>query len=155
MTLFTLLMMSDMDSTSTGSPVLCFDFLIFCHLGTRHSIAMRVPIAMIPTATLVRVNETPHHCLVDDRAPKKKVSLWLSILFLAIPAGYALGYIFSVGTAALFGWRGAFIAEAVLMLPFVIFCFVIKPISLNMGEDTTPEGHTLQHHHRIYSLWIT
>ncbi|WJX34049.1 hypothetical protein P8452_22199 [Trifolium repens] len=54
---------------------------------------------------------------------------------MCIPSGYALGYIYGgfislylVGSH--FGWRYAFWIESILMLPFAIFRFLVKPLHL-------------------------
>ena len=46
--------------------------------------------------------------LVDDAAPRDKKSLWLSLLFLCIPVGFALGYVYGglVSSPAWVGRRG-------------------------------------------------
>eukprot|EP00210_Caulerpa_lentillifera_P003148 g3008.t1 len=88
---------------------------------------------------------------IDDKAPPDKVTLWLGILYLAIPGGYALGYLFGAAIGGSLGWRAVFIGEALLMIPFIIFCFTTKPISLNMGQEMdSDEIHSTSH---LSLLW--
>lgn len=49
---------------------------------------------------------------IDDRAPKGHKALWLSIFYIAIPVGTALGYIYGglISNSSL-KWRGAFLLE--------------------------------------------
>ncbi|KAI5434541.1 DNA repair endonuclease uvh1 [Lathyrus oleraceus] len=44
--------------------------------------------------------------------------------------GYALGYVYGGLVGSHFGWRYAFWVEAILMLPFAILGFVMKPLQL-------------------------
>ena len=60
------------------------------------------------------------------------------MLYLCVPAGYALGYIGGGLVAGPLGWRSTFFLEAGLMLPFAIFCALAPPISLR--KDPLPEG---------------
>lgn len=69
---------------------------------------------------------------IDKFAPKGGKSLWLSVFYSAIPVGYALGFIASgvwLGAQPAgerWSWRIIFIAEAVLMFPFVLFSLAGK-----------------------------
>ncbi|XP_024959827.1 probable sphingolipid transporter spinster homolog 2 [Cynara cardunculus var. scolymus] len=67
---------------------------------------------------------------IDDNAPVSQRSAWLGIFYMCIPSGVALGYVYGglVGDAV--GWRQAFFGEAIMMVPFVILCFVMKPVEL-------------------------
>ncbi|KAJ6299193.1 hypothetical protein OIU76_020210 [Salix suchowensis] len=47
-----------------------------------------------------------------------------------IPTGYAAGYVYGGLVGDHFNWRYAFFGEAILMLPFAILGFVIKPLQL-------------------------
>ncbi|TXG54111.1 hypothetical protein EZV62_019367 [Acer yangbiense] len=55
---------------------------------------------------------------------------WLSIFYMCIPTGYALGYIYGGLVGSHFNWRFAFWGEAILMLPFAVLGFVMKPLQL-------------------------
>jgi len=82
--------------------------------------------------------------LIDRLAPSSAKSLWLSIFYTAIPAGYALGFALSgiVLDGAYFEkdtWRSIFFVEGLLMLPFVIYgLFNRSPFSF--GADHNGEG---------------
>ncbi|XP_050210106.1 probable sphingolipid transporter spinster homolog 2 [Mercurialis annua] len=67
---------------------------------------------------------------IDDNAPVAKKTSWLSIFYMCIPTGYAVGYVYGglVGSHA--SWRWAFWGEAIVMLPFAILGFVMKPLQL-------------------------
>ncbi|CAJ1961410.1 unnamed protein product [Sphenostylis stenocarpa] len=55
---------------------------------------------------------------------------WLAIFYMCIPSGYALGYIYGGLVGSNFGWRYAFWVESLLMLPFAISGFFMKPLQL-------------------------
>ncbi|KAL0356975.1 UNVERIFIED_CONTAM: putative sphingolipid transporter spinster2 [Sesamum calycinum] len=54
---------------------------------------------------------------------------WLGTFYMCIPTGVAVGYVYG-GVISRFGWRWAFWVEAILMLPFAILGFVMKPLQL-------------------------
>ncbi|XP_022942046.1 probable sphingolipid transporter spinster homolog 2 [Cucurbita moschata] len=74
---------------------------------------------------------------IDDNAPASQKSAWLGIFYMCIPSGYAIGYIFGGLVGGNYNWRIAFVGEAILMLPFVILGFVIKPLQL---KGFSPSG---------------
>ncbi|XP_038708135.1 probable sphingolipid transporter spinster homolog 2 isoform X2 [Tripterygium wilfordii] len=67
---------------------------------------------------------------IDDNAPVSQKTAWLAIFSMCIPTGYALGYIYGGLVGSHFNWRYAFWGEAILMLPFAILGFVMKPLQL-------------------------
>ncbi|KAJ9551997.1 hypothetical protein OSB04_016042 [Centaurea solstitialis] len=67
---------------------------------------------------------------IDDNAPVSQRSAWLGIFYMCIPTGVALGYVYGGLVGDAFGWRQAFFGEAIMMVPFVILCFVMKPVQL-------------------------
>ncbi|KAK1568689.1 hypothetical protein Q3G72_027557 [Acer saccharum] len=67
---------------------------------------------------------------IDDNAPVAQKTAWLSIFYMCIPTGYALGYIYGGLVGSHFNWRFAFWGEAILMLPFAVLGFVMKPLQL-------------------------
>ena len=86
--------------------------------------------------------------MTDDNAPRDKVTLWIAILHLAIPCGYALGYVYGTVCVAIFGtWRSTFFVETFIMAPFIIYCFRVPPLTINTGQRSSPEGgyHTCSH----------
>lgn len=83
---------------------------------------------------------------VVDNAPPNKKAAWLSLFYMCIPVGMALGYVYGGVVGTFLGWRAAFWIEAVGMLPFAIFCFISHPIKM-IDEDLqseTPQSDTFQ-----------
>ncbi|GLJ30801.1 hypothetical protein SUGI_0611090 [Cryptomeria japonica] len=67
---------------------------------------------------------------IDDNAPPDQKTAWLSIFYMCIPTGIAIGYVYGGLVGSLVNWRVAFWGEAVLMLPFAVFGFVSQPIKM-------------------------
>ncbi|KAH1242818.1 putative sphingolipid transporter spinster 2 [Glycine soja] len=74
---------------------------------------------------------------IDDNAPVSQKTAWLAIFYMCIPAGYAIGYIYGGLVGNHFGWRYGFWVEAILMSPFAILGFVMKPLQLK-GAHSSP-----------------
>ncbi|KAL3621031.1 hypothetical protein CASFOL_035943 [Castilleja foliolosa] len=66
---------------------------------------------------------------IDDNAPVTQRTAWLGAFYMCIPTGIAVGYVYG-GVMGHFGWRWAFFVEALLMLPFAVLGFVMKPLQL-------------------------
>ncbi|CAI5522951.1 unnamed protein product, partial [Closterium sp. Naga37s-1] len=64
---------------------------------------------------------------IDDNAPPAKTAQWLATFYLCIPVGFALGYLYGGVAGPLLGWRGAFLLEALFMLPFVLYTATAAP----------------------------
>ncbi|VFQ78252.1 unnamed protein product [Cuscuta campestris] len=73
---------------------------------------------------------------IDDNAPPSQRTAWLGIFYMCIPTGIALGYVYGGLVASHLSWHWAFWIEAVLMLPFAIFGFVMKPLQLRGFSST-------------------
>ncbi|ERN14178.1 probable sphingolipid transporter spinster homolog 2 isoform X1 [Amborella trichopoda] len=67
---------------------------------------------------------------IDDNAPAAQKTAWLSVFYMCIPTGIALGYVYGGLVGDHFSWRVAFWGEALLMVPFAILGFLIKPLKL-------------------------
>ncbi|XP_007041476.2 PREDICTED: probable sphingolipid transporter spinster homolog 2 isoform X1 [Theobroma cacao] len=67
---------------------------------------------------------------IDDNAPVAQKTAWLAIFYMCIPTGYALGYVYGGLVGSYLNWRFAFWVEAIMMLPFAILGFVMKPLQL-------------------------
>ncbi|EOX91829.1 Major facilitator superfamily protein isoform 4 [Theobroma cacao] len=67
---------------------------------------------------------------IDDNAPASQKTAWLAMFYMCIPSGVALGYVYGGFVGGHFNWRYAFWGEALLMLPFAVFGFVVKPLQL-------------------------
>ncbi|XP_044490789.1 probable sphingolipid transporter spinster homolog 2 [Mangifera indica] len=67
---------------------------------------------------------------IDDNAPVSQKTAWLGIFYMCIPTGYAIGYVYGGLVGDHFSWRYAFFGEAILMFPFVVLGFVMKPLQL-------------------------
>ncbi|CAK8530378.1 unnamed protein product [Lathyrus sativus] len=67
---------------------------------------------------------------IDDNAPASQKAVWLAVFYMCIPSGSAIGYIYGGLVGSHFGWRYAFWIESILMLPFAISGFLMKPLEL-------------------------
>lgn len=67
---------------------------------------------------------------IDDNAPPAQRTSWLGIFYMCIPAGIAFGYVYGGQVGIHLGWRYAFFGLAIVMVPFVILGFIIKPLPL-------------------------
>jgi MFS family permease len=67
---------------------------------------------------------------IDDCAPVAQKTAWLGLFYMCIPSGIALGYVYGGLVGGYSSWRFAFFGEAILMLPFAILGFVMKPLEL-------------------------
>ncbi|CAD5319232.1 unnamed protein product [Arabidopsis thaliana] len=67
---------------------------------------------------------------IDDNAPQKQKAAWLGLFYMCIPSGVALGYVYGGYVGKHFSWRYAFWGEAVLMAPFAVLGFLMKPLQL-------------------------
>jgi MFS transporter, Spinster family, sphingosine-1-phosphate transporter len=75
---------------------------------------------------------------VDDYSPPGRKASWLACFYLCIPCGFALGYLLGGAVAPLLGWRAAFLAEALLMMPFVVFSATAAPPHLCGSREGDP-----------------
>lgn len=67
---------------------------------------------------------------IDDNAPVAQKTAWLALFYMCIPSGIALGYVYGGLVGDHFSWRYAFWGEAIMMLPFALLAFVMKPLQL-------------------------
>ncbi|XVF59172.1 hypothetical protein PTKIN_Ptkin07bG0254200 [Pterospermum kingtungense] len=67
---------------------------------------------------------------IDDNAPVSQKTAWLAMFYMCIPTGIALGYVYGGLVGGHFNWRYAFWGEALLMFPFAVLGFVVKPLQL-------------------------
>ncbi|CAN1857292.1 Probable sphingolipid transporter spinster homolog 2 [Linum perenne] len=74
---------------------------------------------------------------IDDNAPAKQRTAWLGIFYMCISTGYAVGYVYGGLVGDHLKWRYAFWGVAILMFPFVVLSWVMKPLQL--------KGATLLH----------
>ncbi|KAI7730409.1 hypothetical protein M8C21_025354 [Ambrosia artemisiifolia] len=98
---------------------------------------------------------------IDDNAPLSQRTAWLGIFYMCIPTGVALGYVYGGWVGHSFGWRYAFFGEAILMLPFAILGFVMKPLQMkgfapagSKGSGTAPETNAIEVEGRFCSIRI-
>eukprot|EP01040_Poterioochromonas_malhamensis_P004503 gene4503-4827_t len=64
---------------------------------------------------------------IQKTAPAHQKGLWLGIFYMAIPVGLALGYAYSSICSESVGWQFAFFFEGFIMVPFVIYMFLVAP----------------------------
>ncbi|CAI9304224.1 unnamed protein product [Lactuca saligna] len=67
---------------------------------------------------------------IDENAPVAQRTAWLGIFCMCLPIGIAVGDVYGGLVGAGLGWRYAFFGEAILMLPFAILGFVMKPLQM-------------------------
>ncbi|XP_019165157.1 PREDICTED: probable sphingolipid transporter spinster homolog 2 isoform X4 [Ipomoea nil] len=67
---------------------------------------------------------------IDDNAPAAQKTVWLGIFYMCIPTGVAFGYVYGGLVGSHLTWHWAFWIEAILMFPFAILGFVMKPLQL-------------------------
>eukprot|EP00762_Andalucia_godoyi_P002245 ANDGO_07587.mRNA.1 putative sphingolipid transporter spinster homolog 3 len=80
--------------------------------------------------------------IIDNVAPVKQRTTWLSIFFAAIPCGYALGYVGGGVFSSYSNWRLVFVMESFLMLPFAIMCVFIPKNRSERKKKTASVEHT-------------
>ncbi|CAI9304220.1 unnamed protein product [Lactuca saligna] len=68
--------------------------------------------------------------LIVENAPVSQRTLWLGIFHISVPAGVAIGDVYGGLVGSGLGWRYAFFGEAILMLPFAILGYVMKPLQM-------------------------
>lgn len=78
---------------------------------------------------------------IDDNAPIDQKTAWLSLFYMCIPTGIALGYVYGGVVGSSFNWRYAFFGEAILMLPFAVLGFVMKPLQMKGFAYESKETH--------------
>ncbi|CAH9081906.1 unnamed protein product [Cuscuta europaea] len=76
---------------------------------------------------------------IDDNAPVEQKAAWLGVFYMCIPTGVAFGYVYGGLVGTYLTWHWAFWIEAVLMLPFAILGFLMKPLQL---KGFSPTGST-------------
>nr|XP_043622080.1 probable sphingolipid transporter spinster homolog 2 isoform X2 [Erigeron canadensis] len=90
--------------------------------------------SLVVCRMLVGVGEASFSCLatpfIDDIAPVDQRTTWLGIFYMSLPTGVAVGYAYGGLVGAKLGWRCAFFGEAILMLPFAILFFTMKPLHM-------------------------
>ncbi|WVZ86467.1 hypothetical protein U9M48_033237 [Paspalum notatum var. saurae] len=74
---------------------------------------------------------------IDDNAPAAQKTAWLAMFYMCIPTGIAVGYVYGGVVGEKLHWRAAFWGESILMVPFVILGFVIKPLELKGFTHST------------------
>jgi MFS family permease len=79
--------------------------------------------------------------IIDDVSVPRTRSLWLSIYFMAVPVGQALGFIAAGSISTAYSWRVVFVVEAVLMLPFPFVCFFLPHISVIVENGIRKLSH--------------
>ncbi|KXZ51059.1 hypothetical protein GPECTOR_14g45 [Gonium pectorale] len=82
---------------------------------------------------------------IDDFAPPAAKARWFAAFYLCIPVGFAAGYIFGGVVSSFTSWRWAFVAEGLVMLPFIAFALTAQPLSL---RGSKPAGRVHHHHSR-------
>lgn len=89
---------------------------------------------------------------VVDNAPQNKKTAWLSLFYMCIPVGTALGYVYGGVVGGYVHWRVAFWGEAILMLPFAIFCLISRPIPMIGQIDCNSQDGQVQGSNKSSSI---
>ena len=90
---------------------------------------------------------------IDDYAPRDSKTRWLAIFYASIPVGYALGFLYGGTVAVYVGWRMAFILQALMMVPFIIYSFR-SPIRLKSHHRSSLE-YTQEDTSMLHSIYTT
>ncbi|KAF6142110.1 hypothetical protein GIB67_037028 [Kingdonia uniflora] len=75
---------------------------------------------------------------IDDNAPVAQKTAWLAMFYMCIPTGIAIGYVYGGLVGGYSNWRFAFFGEAILMLPFALLGFIMKPLQLKGFAQVGP-----------------
>jgi MFS family permease len=98
-------------------------------LATIGSGYMPTLIALLAMRFVVGTGEASYATLaptiIDDLAPPAKKNRWLSVFYVAIPVGAALGFVLGGMLAKAFGWRHAFVAAGAPGLVLALACLAI------------------------------
>lgn len=77
------------------------------------------------------VGQSAFQCIglpwIIDNAPANRKNLWLSLFFVATPAGFVLGYTYAARIGLIFGWQWVFYLECIGILPLIFFCLTVSP----------------------------
>ena len=84
--------------------------------------------------------EAQHLLPADDRAPRQQKSLWLALMFLCFPSGFALGYIYGGLVATAWGWRAAFMLESAAMAPLALLCLLGPAVDIHREPQRADQG---------------
>lgn len=74
---------------------------------------------------------------IDDYSPKDLVGTSMSILYMAIPVGTAIGYTLAGYIAEHYSWRIMYMITAPLMVPFMIILLFYPIDSVSEGLETS------------------
>jgi MFS family permease len=122
--------------------LMCFGLLVWCGATFLTASAPTFWVLILARA-LSGVGEASFCAIapttIDNVAPAKSRTTWLSIFFAAIPCGYAVGYVVGGSLAEYATWRLTFVLEALVMLPFAIACLCI-PRRCSQKVDSESSG---------------
>ena len=80
---------------------------------------------------------------IQSTAEEGTQASWLSLFYTAIPVGTALGYVYSSMISGSIGWAWAFILEACMMAPFVVFLFFASPRYPSLTSTANADGKVI------------
>ena len=85
--------------------------------------------SMIAARALVGAGEASYAAvaptIIDDLAPPDRKGKWLSVFYLAVPVGSAIGYLLGGFVQKHYGWREAFYAAGLPGAVFALLCLLI------------------------------
>ncbi|KNC47540.1 major facilitator superfamily transporter MFS_1 [Thecamonas trahens ATCC 50062] len=120
--------------------LLCIGLLIWCG-ATAYSGLAPSYVQLVIARSLTGVGEASFcgisPTMIDDIAPPKQRTVWLSIFFAAIPIGAGLGYIGSgvITRQAGLSWRWVFLTESMAMLPFALGILLLPYTSTSKDKS--------------------
>ena len=102
---------------------------------------------------------------IEDYAPKDRIGSSMSLLYMAIPVGTAIGYTLSGFIAEHYSWRITYLISGPLMIPFIVFLFFYPVHSLEKDvgmsnaltiepsvESKADSSQTLSRRMRVYQF---
>src|SRR5258706_4546453 len=129
-------------------------------IATAASGMMRTFLAMVGMRIIVGVGEASYATLaptiIDDLAHPSAKNRWLSVFYVAIPVGSALGYVLGGQLEHAYGWRSVFFIAGGPGLALALLALAIEePKRIVRKKDTARgEGGTLRGWHDLLSIGL-
>jgi len=120
-------------------------------IATAASGMMRTFLALVGMRVIVGVGEASYATLaptiIDDLAPPSTKNRWLSVFYVAIPVGSALGFLLGGYLEHLYGWRSVFFIAGGPGIALALLVLALEePTRIVRSKDTARAGD---------STWVT